>query len=348
MSERSTLRLYFSKSPSSCAMKGAALILIVDPASLNAFEAPKALASRAFEWPIAAALVATLLTYGRAIVPASRLHVVVLAVLGAAALSTVFAADRYTALFGDPENYAGLTFLLDMAVLYLALAVAIRDERDAFVPLGALALAAGFAMAYGTVQWLGLDPLAWAADPRSRPFATFGNADHFGHFLSVVFGIFLGAALAGPRGRARVVAGVGAVVALGVAAIVATRGTALGIAAAAAGAASVVRPRGRILVVAAAAALVLAAGLAFTPLGQRVVSGGAIGDRISLWEIAARATLARPLVGYGVDGFRVAFADQRTTASLASLASRPQATDHDWIADAAATSGLLSLPALRA
>ncbi len=34
----------------------------------------------------------------------------------------MLAADRYVAIFGDPEKYLGLTFPLDMAVLYVATA----------------------------------------------------------------------------------------------------------------------------------------------------------------------------------------------------------------------------------
>ncbi|HLQ04372.1 MAG TPA: hypothetical protein VK197_01845, partial [Verrucomicrobiae bacterium] len=186
---------------------------MLDPAGLVAFQLPKALASRAFEWAIAAALAFALVRYGRAIVPRHRAHVSVLGLLAAWAAAAVFAADRYVAIFGDPENYLGLTFIVDMVVLYLAVSVAVLRERDVFVLLVATLAAGAAAIAYGGTQSLGADPLAWAADPRTRPFASFGNPDHFGHFLSVFFGLALGLAIA-MIGRARLLATIGVIAAL--------------------------------------------------------------------------------------------------------------------------------------
>src|SRR5207249_4175575 len=83
----------------------------------------------AFDWPIAAALLIAFVTHGNAIVPRHRLHVLMAALIAVVDLSAPFAADRYIAIFGDAENYAGLTFLIDMLLLYVATAVAVRAER---------------------------------------------------------------------------------------------------------------------------------------------------------------------------------------------------------------------------
>ena len=328
-----------------CASKIAALVLVLDPAGLVAFQLPKALASRAFEWAIAAALAFALVRYGRAIVPRHRAHVSVLGLLAAWAAAAVFAADRYVAIFGDPENYLGLTFIVDMVVLYLAVSVAVLRERDVFVLLVATLAAGAAAIAYGGAQSLGADPLAWAADPRTRPFASFGNPDHFGQFLSVFFGLALGLAIA-MIGRTRLLATIGVIAALVISAIVATRATLLGVGAALVAAAFAHRTTTRALTVAAGAIAVVGLGFAFTPLGQRFIAGGVVSDRLTLWAIALRATLARPIFGYGPDNFRAAFAANRTAESLPLLGPGPQATAHNWILDASTTTGIVGLGAL--
>lgn len=328
-----------------CALKIAAIILAIDPAGLVAFQLPKALASRAIEWLIAGTLAYAVLCYGPRIVPRSRLHAFVIALAGVSALSAIFAADRYLALFGDPENYAGLTFVLDMLVLYAALAVAVRGERDVAIVLLALLGAGLVAMAYGAAQALGLDPFSWAVDPTGgRPFATFGNPDHFGQFLSVAFGVALGGVVGATRNGIRALAVLGVVLTAAIAAIVATRGTVLGMGGAVSGVPFVGRVRRRALLIGTAALLLLATLLALTPLGQRTIataSGGAP-DRVFLYEIAARATLARPILGYGPDNFRVAHAEQRTVASLA-FGAGPESTAHDRLLDASVTTGVVGL-----
>jgi O-antigen ligase len=329
-----------------CAAKIAAVILALDPAGLVAFQLPKALISHAFDWPIAAALLIALAIGGRAMVPTHRLHLAVAAIAAVAVVSALFASDRYVAIFGDSENYQGLTFVVDMALLYVATAVAVRAERDALVLLGAALAAGAVSIAYGLAQSLGLDPLGWEADPRLRPFATFGNADHFGHFLSVFFGIALGLALAATGVRVRASGAVAVLGALVMSAIVATRATVLGIVAALVAAAAVTRPTARALIAAVVAVAVGGMALAITPLGQRLIGGASVSDRVELWNVALRASLARPILGYGPDNFRAAFATHRTVESLSLLGAGPQGTAHDWILDASATTGMLGLGAL--
>ena len=83
-------------------------------------------------------------------------------------------------------------------------------------------------MGYAGLKATAADPL-WLRLPAGRPFSTFGNPDHFGHFLSVLVGLSLGA-FVGSRGHLATVAGaLGVAISLAVASLVATRGTALGI-----------------------------------------------------------------------------------------------------------------------
>ncbi|MDP9321188.1 MAG: hypothetical protein M3P16_08855, partial [Chloroflexota bacterium] len=192
------------------ALKIVVLVLFFDPGGDVPFDLPKSLASRAIEWVIGAVLVFALLTYGRGIVPRIRLHAAVAALALVSAVAALFAAEPYIAIFGELDRYLGLTFLVDMVILYLAVAVAVRSTRDVAVLLGAIAAAGAVAGSYAIAQALGVDPFAWAADPRGRPFATFGNPDQFGHFISVLFGVALGMALGATYRRLRLIAAAGA------------------------------------------------------------------------------------------------------------------------------------------
>jgi O-antigen ligase len=331
------------------AFKVLVLVLFFDAAGNVPFDQPKSLASRAIEWVMAGLILWVLLVYGRAAVPRTRLHAAVAGVALVTVVAAVFAAVPYVAAFGEQDRYLGLTFLIDMVVLYLAVAIAVRDDRDVGILLGAIAMAGVIAGGYAVIQTLGMDPFAWAADARGRPFATFGNPDQFGHFISVLFGVLFGAAVGATDHGRRAIAGAGALATLGLAAIVATRGTLVGVVAAVAGVIAVRRPTARATIVGAAATVAVAGALLVTPLGRRAVTtvqGGVLPDRIQLYEIAARGTLARPLLGYGPDNFRAAFVGNRTADSLAILGVGPQTSAHDWVLDSSATTGLLGLAAL--
>lgn len=331
------------------AFKVMVLVLFFDPAGSVAFDLPKSLASRAIEWVEAGLMLSLILLYGRAAVPRTRLHAAVAGVALVTAIAAIFAAVPFVAIFGEQDRYLGLTFLLDMILLYLAVGVAVRTDRDVGILLGAIVVAGVVDGGYAIVQTLGLDPFAWAADPRGRPFATFGNPDQFGHFISVLFGVLAGAAVgAAGRGR-RAVAGATALGTLGVAAIVATRGTLVGAVGALAGIATARRPTPRAALAGLGLSVLVLAALSVTPLGQRAVAtvqSGGLPDRLPLWAIAGRATLARPLLGYGPDNFRAAFVGNRGADSLAILGPGPQTSAHDWVLDGSAMTGLLGLGAL--
>jgi len=156
------------------AIKIAGLVLIFDPAGLISFELPKSLFSRAMEWLVAGALLIALARYGLRIIPRSRLHVAVAAIVVVSALSTLFAENRYVALFGEENHYLGLTFVLDMALLYVAVAVAFRHREDWALLGGIMAFATTLVLAYAAIQYRGLDPLGWSVNARSSTFSTLG------------------------------------------------------------------------------------------------------------------------------------------------------------------------------
>lgn len=337
------------------ALKLAGLILVFDPAGLDAFDHPKSLFSRGLEWLTLGVLALALLRFGAGIVPRTRLHLAVLGLVVAGVLSAVFAEDRYVALFGEQERYLGLTFLLDMLSLYVAAAVALRTPRDWAIVGAAVGVSGLAAIAYAALQRSGLDPVVWQNDPRGRPFATFGNPDQFGHFLSVAFGIALGLAVSAP-GRWRAVAATATAAALlAVQGVVATRGALLGLLAMLgvllwlALASRDRDSRRRAALALSATAGLLLAVLAVTPLGARVLDtlgGGGTAERVAFYETALRAAADRPLLGYGLDGFGVAYPRFRDAGSVAVLGAGPQTSAHSWPLDAAVGGGLLGLAAL--
>src|SRR5439155_1124704 len=81
------------------ALKLLGLIVVFSTVVQFGFDLPKSLWSKALEWPMAAILAIGLLRYGTAIVPRTRLHVLVAAFVAANVVATVFAPDTYVALF---------------------------------------------------------------------------------------------------------------------------------------------------------------------------------------------------------------------------------------------------------
>ncbi|HEY3218276.1 MAG TPA: hypothetical protein VGK15_04225, partial [Candidatus Limnocylindria bacterium] len=141
------------------AAKVALVVVVLDPIGQQAFDLPKTLLSHAFGWLLAALLIVAVLDYGIRIVPASRAHVAVVMFVLVSIAATALAPVPYVAMFGERARYLGLTFVLDMLVLYLAAAVAIRTARD-FAAI-ALSIAAGavIVLSYAAIQRLDLDPV---------------------------------------------------------------------------------------------------------------------------------------------------------------------------------------------
>jgi O-antigen ligase/tetratricopeptide (TPR) repeat protein len=340
------------------ALKIAGLILAFDPHGLQSFDLPKTLYSHAFGWLIAGAIAIALVRHGPGIVPRTPLNLFVILYAAIAALSALRADVPYIALFGEHPTYLGLTFIADMVVLYLAVAISVRDREDIVTLVAPIACATICALLYGFVQAAGLDPLRWTESPGQRPFSTFGHPDHFGYAAGVMIAA-AAAVIAAPRASAPLRAAAAIVVVLGLAAatIVATRGTIVGLIGAAPAIAYLRLRQGRLHVagVAAAALVILVAAgavFAFTPLGARTrgsVGGAPTIDRLLIYGTAIDAFFSRPILGYGPAGFAVAYPAYRLAESGPILgASRPQVDAHDWILQTAVSFGVVGLAALLA
>lgn len=341
------------------AIKIAALILVIAPGGYDSFQQPKAVVSAVIGVVLLAGLALALVRYGLRIVPRTRLHGLVAAFLLVNLLSALVAEDRHNALFGDSARLQGLTFVADMTVLYATVSIAFIGRPDWRV-LGTVAgVAALLAAAYGMLQFAGIDPVPWSANPRSRTFSTFGNSNIFGHFLGLAFGAAIGLALVASGQRLRVGAVVLAIAAVIVSVTTGTRGVLVGFAAALVGAAFVyVRLRGasrqtgaRVVASAAGVTVAGAAIMLATPLGRRVVGSftgeALLVDRLLIWDAAWRAFLARPILGWGPDNFAPAYISVRSPEMLALFGPRVIHTSaHDSALHAAATLGVVGLAAL--
>ena len=83
-----------------------------------------------------------------------------------------------------------------------------------------------------------------------------------------------------------------------------------------------------------------------TPLGTRIAAtlqGTEIRDRIAIYEGALGAIAARPVFGFGVDGFGVAYPAVRTAESATFGADRWTSSAHNWILQLVATTGVVGL-----
>ncbi|TMD59635.1 MAG: hypothetical protein E6I87_08900 [Chloroflexi bacterium] len=338
------------------ALKVAGIILIFDPTGVDAFPLAKSLFSRGVAWVLAGLLALAIFRFGPAIIPRTRIHLLVLCFAAANVVSALFADNAYLALFGEREKYLGLTFVADMLVLYAAVAISFRRAADWLVLATSIGLAGLVSVSYAAVQSIGADPVRWniGAD---RPFGTFGNSDVLGHFLSLVFGGALGIAVLG-AGRRALLPRVAAVCALGVAgvatAIISERGPLLGFVAALIAAPLVsvrlgnsARVNASSAVVRGLVALTLLTGIiAVSPLAERVratLQGSHVGDRALIYETALRALVDRPLFGYGPDNFAVAYPRYRQPESVVVLGLGPATSAHGWPFQIAATLGIFGM-----
>jgi O-antigen ligase len=339
------------------AVKIAGLLLIFDAAGLQSFDLPKSLFSRSMEWLIAGALVIALLRHGVAIVPRTPLHLAVGALVAVNALSAVFAENQYIAVFGEENRYLGLTFVVDMAILYLAVAVTFRRDEDWALFGGVVAVVSGLIVGYAALQRLGLDPLRW--DTADAVIGTFGNSNTLGRFLSLLFGASVGVTALGAAyvtKSVRTVAAVLALAALATAALSPGRGTLLGTATVVGVLAVLyIRMRGvtrrdfqPAALIALGVTAALAALFAFTPVGASARSlirdPSAQQIRVLLIDSAFRAFLDRPALGHGPDSFAVVYPRYRQAdAATAGLLGDDA---HNWLLQSAATTGALGVLAV--
>src|SRR5207249_3852287 len=164
----------------------AIFVLVLDPSVRDVFDLPKATFTHALAWVLLGVLVVVALVDGVR-VPVSPLFLAFYAMLATELLTTASATNQYVAVFGEVGRYLGLTTHAVLALVAITIALATDYPRRAAWlawTVGGIAVAAS---AYAIAQALGADPITWVdLDSKARPFATLGNPDFYGQFLSVV------------------------------------------------------------------------------------------------------------------------------------------------------------------
>ena len=257
----------------------------------------------------------------------TKVDYLVLAVLGWFALSTIFSVHPPTAVFGKYRRFEGLISVVNYAAIYF-LAVQFLDRLSRIRSIArTLFFSTVVVSLYGVMQYLGVDPLTWGRLPfePNQSFSTYGNPNLLGGFLVLALPVVLGLALSEKDQRWRVVYWSGFLLTVVCWITAFTRGAWIGgaVALAVLGIAAW-RMRTRLTPVdwsfaggiAVAAALVVARSLTSTSVVRnvwtRLVSifefgqGSAL-TRFQIWDAAWRATLERPVFGFGPDTFRLIF-----------------------------------------
>ncbi|MDF1543261.1 MAG: O-antigen ligase family protein [Anaerosomatales bacterium] len=257
----------------------------------------------------------------------TKVDYLILAVLGWIALSTVFSVHVPTAVFGKYRRFEGLISFVNYATMYF-LAVQFLDRISRVRSLARTLFVSGSLVSlYGVMQYVGIDPLTWGRLPfeQNRAFSTYGNPDLLGGFLVLLLPVALGLALSEKDQRWRAAYWTGFLLTLLCWIVAFTRGAWIG------GAVGLVvlgvaarRMRTRLTTVdwsfaggiAAVSALVVARSLssdtAVMNVWARLVSifdfgAGSALTRFQIWDAAWRATLDRPILGFGPDTFRLVF-----------------------------------------
>lgn len=334
----------------------AILLLAMDTSLLNVFDLAKAGYSHAVAWILLGVLLLIAASDGVRI-PRSPLFIAFYCVIGVEVLTTVTAANRYVALYGEVGRYLGLTTHLVLALVAIAIAVGLEYPRRASWLGWTLAAASLLAGAYAGLQALGADPIHWAdRDPQARPFGTLGNPDFYGQFLSAAVIACLAIALFGSAGARRLRWGATALAAVSAVMLVltATRGAVIGIVAGSlvlgvlwvrrAGATRTTLARVAFAGLALVGALLLA--VLTTPLGDRLVAltnVENVQDRVLIYASATQIFLDHPVLGVGFENFAVAYPAYEQAEGIKN--NRTQTSAHNWILHIAATTGLAGLAA---
>jgi len=337
----------------------AIFVLVFDPSVRDVFDLPKATFTHALAWPLLGVLLVVALMDG-ARVPVSPLFLAFYAVLAGEVLTTATATNQYVALFGEVGRYLGLTTHAVLALIAVAIACSTDYPRRAAWlawSIGAVAVAAS---GYAIVQALGADPVRWAdLDSQARPFATLGNPDFYGQFLSVVVIasaaalVFAWSELGGVRWAIAALGLESAVLMV----LVATRGSLIGVV----GGLFVIgvlwlrrsgatrRALSRLALAGAALVIAFTVVVFATPLGTRLFAladSPEVSGRVLIYQAAARIFADHPLLGAGFENFAVVYPQYEEAEGLKN--NRTQTSAHSWLFHTAATTGIAGLVTLAA
>jgi len=286
-----------------------------------------------------------------------------LAFIGTAALSSLFAVNRNVAIFGTYDRWEGLLTIVSYAVLFWLAMQMLSGEADARGLIWSLLISGYFVGAVAILQ-SGFGLLGGGyflgAKGVTRADATLANPDFAGIFLAMLLPIAFAKLVSRRPAVTRVLAANLVVVLL--LGLIATYTRAAWIGAVVGVIIVLALRRGRIhvwpLVISASVVIVafaLVAGVAASaPAGARSGVGHAVlariasitdltsgtqNERLGTWADTLRLIAGRPILGYGPDTFGLVYPQFETTNKLGVLWDKP----HQDALGIAASQGILGL-----
>ena len=258
------------------------------------------------------------------------------------AVSAVAGVDTHVSLLGNYGSYDGLFLVAALGVVAMIAAEAF-DVNDVRKVLAALAFASG-----GVVLYYGLVQLHDVEFSTSKPwdfihykttsfagniFSTFGNPNHLGGYLAIIFPVVVVLGLGAKRWYWRVAGGVVGIVLLVELVRTAARGAWVGVVIATLVLAAFIAPELRrrapaIVAGTVGALLVVVVGLAAfgrrflgQPLSSLFQSGGgtSVWQRFEIWRTALHIALKNPIAGIGPDDFALVYPKYQSAAWVKAL-----------------------------
>lgn len=259
--------------------------------------------------------------------------------LGWAAVTSLTALDPLAAWLGTPDRRFGIVTLATMAVAFVA-GQAVDDAAGRRI-LGRWVVAALLSMtAYGLLEATGMTPVDLTTTT-SRLGSTLGSPAYLGAAVCLLTPIAFGLASSGGETTGwRWVAAAAGVGGFFLLAGSGTRAALVGMVAAGVVALSTRPFPGRRAGLALGVAAVVV-GLGLSPLGSRVLEGETSG-RLDEWRVALEATSNRPIVGTGLEGYRIAF-PSHVSSDYVRAHGRETVTDraHSGPLDMAVATGIV-------
>ena len=276
--------------------------LVFDPGGWQVFGPSKWLVITVTAWAALAFALGELTVFHRSSMVAW------LVLLGWATISSITALEPLAAVLGTPDRRFGLLALATMAAAFLAGQGVDTAQRRRLIArtMCITTIAMGV---YGIAEALGA--AMELTTTTTRLGSTFGAPAYLGAALALFLPVCVGLAADPEEGRGwRRVALLGAISGLVLLAGSGTRAALVGLAAALALTIGIWLPQvRRHRSVAAVGVVAMILLVALTPLGERLGDLGTSEgtSRVDEWTVAVRAIAERPLLGAGLEGYRIMF-----------------------------------------
>jgi O-antigen ligase len=267
---------------------------------------PKLLLARLLVAGLAALWLAHLAFTRRLVLRRTPLDLPLLAFLGSAALSTVFAYNQNVAIFGTYGRYDGLLTTLTYAAVFWLTVQTLTDAGEARTLLRVL-LASGYLVAVIAVLQCLTDSLR--VGELVPAFGTLGQKNTLGAYLAMLLPLACWEAAAARTWTGRVLAiNAGSLLALALMLTFSRSAWAAGAVAAAIPLLAMHSTvRSRAIIVAGAAALVLLPIYVSSAVQIQRTDLSMLGDRPVVYQDTLRLIVSRPVLGYGPDNFGLVF-----------------------------------------